>query len=131
VASAQSLLATLPAAQQNTVLSLAAKLRGISDNLASAASYGAATAHRLNALANVAAQKIDDENPMETQEVLQTVSALTKMANEAAITPMGLLSANRQAVERINAEKPPEPAIDATRLSNGTLQELLDARAGP
>jgi hypothetical protein len=52
VAAAQTALASLPVQQQHMALSLAEKLRSIGDNLASAAEYGAKTAHRLQALAN-------------------------------------------------------------------------------
>lgn len=46
-------LGALAVSEQVLAVSLASKLRAISDNLASAAHYGAQTAHRLNALANI------------------------------------------------------------------------------
>lgn len=53
IVSTERALAALPITSQITAQNLAAKLRAISDNLASAAHYGAQTAHRLNALANI------------------------------------------------------------------------------
>lgn len=70
------------------------QLRSISHHLASAASYGAATAHRLTALANSEVQKIDDVEPLKSIESLKGVSALSKLANESATTGMSLLAAN-------------------------------------
>ena len=51
IADAQDALAELPVRQQYVAASLAEKLRNISSSLASAAELGAATAHRLHALA--------------------------------------------------------------------------------
>lgn len=119
----------LPIPAQITAHNLAAKLRAISDNLASAAHYGAATAHRLNALANSEVAKIDDADPLQSGESLKGVMVLSKLANESAAVALNLLSANKDAVKRLNDEPPPPPAFDVTKLSDGTLQELLDARA--
>lgn len=128
VAVAQSALAALPVQQQRMALSLADKLRSISDNLAAAAMHGAATAHRLNALANAEVGKVDDAAPLESLEALRGVGALSKLANESASIALNLLAANKPTMERIAAPPPPEPAINATKLSDGTLQELLEAR---
>lgn len=125
---AQAALASLPRNQQHMAVNLAEKLRSISENLASAAELSAKTSHRLHALANTVMQKVDDADPMNSREELQGVAVLTKMANEAAITPMGLLSANKPAIERLNAPDPEKPSIDPTKLSAGTLEELLAAR---
>ena len=128
VAEAHMALAELPLAHQHQALSLAEKLRSISDNLAAAAMHGAATAHRLNALANAEVGKVDDAAPLESLEALRGVGALSKLANESASIALNLLAANKPTMERIAAPPPPEPAINATKLSDGTLQELLEAR---
>lgn len=122
-------LQALPIPAQITAHNLAAKLRAISDNLASAAHYGAATAHRLNALANSEVAKIDDVDPLQSQEALKGVMALTRLANDSASIALNLVAANKDTVKRLNDEPPPPPAFDVTKLSDGTLQELLDARA--
>lgn len=95
IAESQNMLAALPVAQQYQAISLAEKLRNISANLASAAEYGAATAHRLQAIAHAQVQKIDDADPMNSQEQLQAISALTKIANDSAKLGTDLINANK------------------------------------
>jgi hypothetical protein len=128
VAAAQTALAALPVAQQHQALSLADKLRSISDNLAAAAMHGAATAHRLNALANAEVAKVDDADPLKSLEALRGVGVLSKLANESASVALNLLAANKPTVERINAPAPPTTSIDPKKLSPQALQELLAAR---
>jgi CHAD domain-containing protein len=125
---AQTALESLPPAQQHQALSLAEKLRSISDNLAAAAMHGAATAHRLNALANNEVAKIDDAEPLASLDALRGVGVLSKLANESASVALNLLAANRPTVERLNQPTPPTPSIDPTKLSPETLAELLAAR---
>lgn len=102
LAEAQTALAELPVHQQYIAVSLAEKLRNISDNLAAAAQYGAQTAHRLSALANSEVAKVDDAEPLASVENLKGVAALTKLANESATIALNLLSANKETVQRIN-----------------------------
>ena len=128
VAAAQTALATLPPIQQHQALSLADKLRSISDNLAAAAMHGAATAHRLNALANAEVAKVDDADPLANVEALRGVGVLTKLANDSASVALNLLAANKPTVERLNTPAPAEPSVDPTKLSPQALAELLAAR---
>ena len=72
-------------------------------HLAGAAKFGAATAHRLSGLAHGQVDKIDDANPMESQEVLQGISALTKMANDSSTIGMNLLNANKDMMREAQA----------------------------
>ena len=102
MADAQDALASLPVAQQYTALSLAEKLRSISANLASAADYGAKTAHRLHALANSEVAKVDDADPIGSVDKLRNVGVLTKLANDSAHVALNLLAANKEAVQRLN-----------------------------
>lgn len=119
IVEAQRSLAALPISAQITAQNLAARLLSISDNLASAAEYGAKTAHRLNALANSEVAKVDDANPLgaASLEAMRGVSAMTKLANEASATGLNLLAANKEMVKSINApkeeetEKPVRPKI--------------------
>jgi hypothetical protein len=108
VAQAQTALAELPPAQQYNALTLAAKLRSISDSLASAAELGAKTAHRLHALANSEVGKVDDADPLAEDSVaaLKGVSALTKLANDSASIALNLLAANKETVKELNTPKP-------------------------
>lgn len=110
VAEAQDALATLPPAQQYNAISLAEKLRNISASLASAAEHGAATAHRLNALANSEVSKVDDAAPMESLDNLRNVGVLTKLANDSASIALNLLAANKDTMQKLNNQEPPEQA---------------------
>jgi hypothetical protein len=112
LAVAQSELAALPVHQQHTAVTLAEKLRNISDNLASAAQHGAATAHRLNALANSEVAKVDDAKPMDSLENLRNVGVLTKLANDSANIALNLLAANK---DRMKAIEEPEDDPDKPR----------------
>jgi hypothetical protein len=89
-------LALLQPQAQAAAVTLADELRSISGNLAAAARYGSATAHRLQALAHGEVQKIDDANPLESVEALKGVAALTRLANESSATGLALLAANRE-----------------------------------
>lgn len=122
-------LGALAVSEQVLAVSLASKLRAISDNLASAAHYGAQTAHRLNALANTEVQKVDDAQPLASVESLKGVAALTKLANDSASIALNLLAANKDTVQRLNEQAPEAPTIDPKKLSDGALEELLNARA--
>jgi hypothetical protein len=97
VAEAQTALAELPVAQQYSALSLAETISNVMKSSAKAAELGAKTAHRLQALANTEAAKIDDANPgsSASEASLRTVAMLTKVANEAAATGMGLISVTK------------------------------------
>lgn len=95
-------LAEFPAAEQYKVLSMADKLRSISNNLASAAELGAKTAHRLHALANSEVAKVDDADPLQSMEALKGVAALAKLGNESAAIALNLLAANKETVQKIN-----------------------------
>lgn len=110
LAAAQNAVAAMPVRQQYHVISLAEKLRNISHSLASSAELGAKNSYRLNALANEELQKVEDGAILDEGEsfkALKTVAVLTKMANEAAVIPSNLLSANKGAVQ------PQEPDPDA------------------
>lgn len=102
LADAQTALAALPIPQQYIAVNLAEKLRNISQSLASAAELGAATAHRLHALANAEVSKVDDAEPLASLENLRSVGVLTKLANESATIPLNLLAANKETVKKLN-----------------------------
>ena len=125
IAEGQNALAKLPANLQHQAVSLAEKLRNISGHLASAAEYGAATAHRMQAIANAQVEKVSDTDPMESQEQLQAISALTRIANDSARLGMELIGANKGA--QPEPEKPRQ-RVDPTKLSTAALKELMAAR---
>lgn len=109
-------LKDLPIATQIATHSYAARLRATSDHLMGAAEFGAATSHRLHGIANAQVQKIDDADPLGAESILifQGVSALTKLANESASIPMGLLAANKAAVEQMNQSENAASPADLT-----------------
>lgn len=102
VAAAQNALAELPLSQQHAALSLAEKLRSVSDSMADVAVLGADTARHLHRLANAKAKVVTEQTIDGAAEVLRTVAALTKMGNEAAAVPLGLISATKG-----KADEPP------------------------
>lgn len=102
LAAAQTELAALPVAQQYVAVNLAEKLRNISNSLASAAEMGAATAHRLSALANTEVSKVDDSDPLASLEQLRSVGVLTKLANDSASIAINMVAANKDAIKKIN-----------------------------
>ena len=110
IVAAETALKSLPIAQQIYARTLADRLRSVSEHLAGAASYGAATAHRLAGIANAQVAKVDDADPMKSQEVLQGISALTKIGNEAASVGLNLLAANRDRMKALGDE----PAVDTS-----------------
>jgi hypothetical protein len=101
----------LPLGSQLMVRTFADDLHAMNLHMAGAGKFNAATAHRLSGIANGQVGKIDDANPMDTQEVLQSISALTKMSNEAALIPLGLIKSNNDLMRESNQEevskKPP------------------------
>lgn len=108
IVTAERALSALPITSQISAHNLAAKLRAISDNLASAAHHGAATAHRLAALANAEVQKVDDADPLSSLDAMRGVALLTKLSNDSAQTGLNLLAANKDQAK--NLDKPNVPS---------------------
>jgi hypothetical protein len=100
LASAEAELSRLPPFAQITARGLANDLRDISNHIIGAAKYGAMTAHRMGRIANMQAQKVDEVSPMESADILQTISVLTKMGNEAAAVGLGIIKSNQDAISR-------------------------------
>lgn len=129
LASAQTAIAALPPAQQYQAVTLAEKLRAISDSMAAAAVSGADTAKTLHGIANSkarrAAEAIAAGKDSEAGEDLRAVAALTKLGNEAASVPLGLISSNK---DRALTPAPVVPQIDPAKLSSGALAELIAAK---
>ena len=95
IVSTQRALKALPITSQQTAQTLAQKLMSLSDNLLGAAMYGAATAHRLNAIANDMVQKVDDAEPLKSMEALKAVAVIGKIASEQAHIGLQLVNANK------------------------------------
>jgi IS30 family transposase len=123
-------IAELPIARQQIVTDLAQRLTNISTHLASAAEYGAATAHRLSAIAHSKVAEIDDAKPLDDQEsvtALKGVAVLTKLANESSEIAVNLLRANRDTIEELNKRERdalPPSSTDLSNLSDDELDSL-------
>jgi hypothetical protein len=99
----ESIYEALPINTKIAVRTLADELKEISMHLASAARYGAATAHRLAGIAN---EKTDDLDPADIIDMnrLREIAALTRTANEASNIGINLIKANQEAIKQ-SAEK--------------------------
>lgn len=100
LADAEDALQALPLSARPVALALADRLRNASHSLASAAELGAQTAHRMAALANSEAAKVDDAEPLADEAPLRGVVALTRAGNEAAEVALRLLAANRDSLRQ-------------------------------
>jgi transposase-like protein len=124
---AERSLAALPLSSQITARNLAQKLLSISDNLATAAEYGAKTAHRLQALANSEVVKVDDAEPLKSLDALKNVGVLTKLANDSASIALNLLAANKDAIKKINDNIPPDtPDLTVSEFERVARQVAAD-----
>ena len=123
-------IAELSIARQQLVNDLSRRLSNISEHLAGAAEFSAATSHRLAGIANAKAMEIDDAAPLTAQslDALKGVAALTELANKAAHVPLGLLASNKEAVQKLGDAPKQCQSIDPSKLSNGALEELMGAR---
>jgi hypothetical protein len=125
LAAAHSALAELPTPQQHLAVKLADELREISRHLAAAARYGSATAHSLAAVANAQVQALDDADPLSDASVtaLKGVSALTRLANDAAQVGLNLLKANEDTIK----EHDERARQQATRVRRVEIVPMLPA----
>lgn len=99
-------LSFLNVSEQLAARSLADDLKAISDHLAGAARYGAATAHRLSGIAHNKVAEIDDSMPLDENgvETLKSVAVLTRMANSSSEIAINLLRANKETVDDLNRQ---------------------------
>ena len=125
IVDAERCLAALPLAAQISARTLADRLRSISDSLAGAGRHGAETAHLLSCMANAEVQKVDAADPMKSLPRLQSASALTKLANDAATIPLRLVAVYGMASTLPDPKK--APTINLEGLSDATLVELVNA----
>lgn len=119
IVEAERALSFLNVSEQIAARNLADDLKAISEHLAGAARYGAATAHRLSGIAHGKVAEIDDAAPLgENIESLKNVAVLTRMANEASEIGVNLLKANKDEIDRLNeaARKRSDPALSVNRV---------------
>lgn len=103
IATAELAYEKFPVKTQVKIRILADDLKDISHHLASAAKFGAITSHRLLAIANSQVDKIDEVDPLLTEDVMKGVAVLTKIANESSVIGINLINANKEQIKQINA----------------------------
>ncbi|MDM0118436.1 helix-turn-helix domain-containing protein [Variovorax arabinosiphilus] len=116
-------LRALPIADQLSAVSLADSLRSISEHLAPAANFGAATARRLAGIAHVQSAKVDDVNPEKSLKTLTSISALSKMANESSQIGLNLLAANKDLTKLANQDAPVTPVRIVVQVEDASQPE--------
>jgi hypothetical protein len=99
-------LSFLNVSEQIAARSLADDLKAISEHLAGAARFGAATSHRLAGIAHNKVAEIDDAQPLteESIESLKGIAVLTRMANSSSEIAINLLRANKETIDDLNRQ---------------------------
>jgi hypothetical protein len=125
VVAADEALAALPLPEQILAKTLIDDLKAISTHLASAGKFGAATAHRLSALAHDQVQKVDDADPggEGSEKALKNVGRLTRLANEASTVPINLLAANKDMVKQAQQSDPVVPVKITIQVEDASIPE--------
>jgi hypothetical protein len=113
----------LPVSAQINTLKHVERVKTISENLSSAGGNGALIASRLSGIAVQQIGKIDPLGTLEKNgETLQSVMALTKTANNAAVIGLNLLRANKEMIEEMNSDNIRNMSDEELNLR---LEELL------
>lgn len=112
---------------------LAERMDAIQDDVTAAAQTAAATARELAQLAHALLPKVSADDPMDTQDILQGIAVLSKMANEASAAGRALLAQQRTSRQRPPAEPPAEPAAtdgfeELNKAVNGLVANLSERR---
>lgn len=76
---------------------MAAQLRAVSSNLTRAAIASSDTSAKLSLIVNRQVSKINPEDPLESEDILKTISGMTKMANDASVIGVALINASHKA----------------------------------
>jgi hypothetical protein len=108
-------IAELPETRQIIVNDMAARMKAISVHLSCAAETSAATAHKLTMLANAQANRIDPTKPIndKAREIVSSINAITKTANEAGAMGLNLIAAHRVGLPGA-ADTGPDSVADLT-----------------
>jgi len=95
----------------NSAPDLAARLSSITEHLAFAAVYGAATAQRLSGIASAQADQMDAAPPEQATDALKRIAALTAAANNAAEIGVILLKAYKDVMDSMNKPEADEAGL--------------------
>jgi len=125
IVATENALSKLNISEQIAARSLADDLKAISEHLAGAARFGAATAHRLSGIAHNKAAEIDDAKPMDdaSRTALGNIAVLTKMANDASEIGLNLLKANKDTIDDLNKRTNDEAS--PTNPARGTVFKIV------
>jgi hypothetical protein len=118
-------LRSLTVSEQISAVTLADQLRSISNHIAGAANYSAATSHRLAGMAHMKVLQVDDAEPLgeKGKETLKDVAVLQRMANESSSIPLNLLAANKDAVKLVNQDVPVTPVMVTVQVEDASIPE--------
>ncbi|MGL5005395.1 MAG: helix-turn-helix domain-containing protein [Casimicrobium sp.] len=118
-------LAKMSITEQMLSLNLASELRSISKHLASAAKFGAMTAHKLTAIAQNKVLQIDETTPLNAESVdaLKGIAALTELANKSSHIGLSLLSASKDSLKAELQDSEPMPKRIAVQVVDASLAE--------
>lgn len=97
-------LSKLAVSEQNLAVSIAQKMRAISDNLADAAVNGSINARRLSEMAGLQVSKINPDDLTGSADTLKGMMMLTRLANESASLGLDLISSTKEMVREESAE---------------------------
>jgi hypothetical protein len=92
-------LHALPVSAQVSAQRLADEIMAISTNLASAGKSGSIVARSVMEIAAKQVQKVNQDDPMESAEILQGVSALGRIANESSSIGMQMVKIVKESKE--------------------------------
>lgn len=107
---------------QTLTLRLSARLCNISNDLAEMGELGTGTGKTLFAIAASQKLKINVDDPMESQDVLQAIGALTELGNKSAIIGREMLNNNKAIVDKMitpEAEKSKPKTLSDFYAENG------------
>ena len=107
----ENTLKTLDLSMQYDIMEYSARLRAINSNLMEAAFNGTLVGVEMTRMASNLVKKIDKENPMESQDELQAISALTKISNDAMASGMALAKLNQDAISAAANPPPSAPTL--------------------
>lgn len=122
---AETAFQALPITEQIETVSVLNDLRAMSKHLGAAGKFSAATSHRIAAIANAQAERIDDADPTtgDSMNALRTIAALTDLANKAAVIPSAILAANKDTVKDMNQQAKPLPARVTVAVEDASMPD--------
>jgi hypothetical protein len=99
IATAETEISTEKVTVREDIRTLVDEMKDISKYILETTKNGAMTSAILSGHAFNQTSKINADDPMESQDVLQAISALTKMSNDAGSMAVDLIKINREAIK--------------------------------